>query len=146
MDTLKFVSRVFTVLGQDIVKHHTADLIIDIPSVVATLQQGEIVRMLVRGTGSDTMERYRACLEEHGKEHISEEDCRDYCDQSLGWWVECTLHLNDSVELRLNKKRTNDRGNIVDWKGEEVYRKYDFEGLKWRFADYGINAFFTDED
>lgn len=144
METLKFVSRVFTVLGQDIVKQHTADLIIDLPKAVKTLQSGEIVRMLVRGTGADNMERYRDCLKERGKEHISDEGCRDYCDQTLGWWVECTLHLNDKVELRINKKRTNDRGNIVDWNGEVVYRKYDFEGLKWRFADYGINAFFVD--
>ena len=144
METLKFVSRVFTVLGQDIVKQYTTDLIIDLPKAVKTLQSGEIVRMLVRGTGADNMERYRDCLKERGKEHISDKDCRDYCDQTLGWWVECTLHLNDKVELRINKKRTNDRGNIVDWKGEVVYRKYDFEGLKWRFADYGINAFFVD--
>ena len=144
METLKFVSRVFTVLGQDIVKQYTTDLIIDLPKAVKTLQSGEIVRMLVRGNGADNMERYRDCLKERGKEHISDEDCRDYCDQTLGWWVECTLRLNDKVELRINKKRTNDRGNIVDWKGEVVYRKYDFEGLKWRAADYGINAFFVD--
>ena len=144
METVTFVSRVFTVLGQDIVKQYTTDLIIDLPKAVKTLQSGEIVRMLVRGTGADNMERYRDCLKERGKEHISDEDCRDYCDQTLGWWVECTLRLNDKVELRINKKRTNDRGNIVDWKGEVVYRKYDFEGLKWRFAEYGINAFFVD--
>lgn len=144
METLNFVSRVFTVLGQDIVKQYTTDLIIDLPKAVKTLQSGEIVRMLVRGTGADNMERYRDCLKERGKKHISDENCRDYCDQTLGWWVECTLRLNDSVELRINKKRTNDRGNIVDWKGEVVYRKYDFDGLKWRFADYGINAFFVD--
>lgn len=144
METLQFVSRVFTVLGQDIVKQYTTDLIIDLPKAVKTLQSGEIVRMLVRGTGADNMERYRDCLKERGKEHISDEDCRDYCDQTLGWWVECTLRLNDSVELRINKNRTNDRGNIIDWNGKVVYRKYDFEGLKWRFADYGINAFFVD--
>ena len=144
METLKFVSRVFTVLGQNIVKQYTTDLIIDLPKAVKTLQSGEIVRMLVRGTGADNMERYRDCLKERGKGHISDEDCRDYCDQTLGWWVECTLHLNDKVELRINKKRTNDRGNIIDWNGEVVYRKYDFEGLKWRFADLGINAFFVD--
>ena len=144
METLTFVSRVFTVLGQDIVKQYTTDLIIDLPKAVKTLQSGEIVRMLVRGNGADNMERYRDCLKERGKEHISDEDCCNYCDQTLGWWVECTLCLNDKVELRINKKRTNDRGNIVDWKGEVVYRKYDFEGLKWRFADYGINAFFVD--
>lgn len=144
METLKFVSRVFTVLGQTIVEQYTTDLIIDLPKAVKTLQSGKIVRMLVRGTGADNMERYRDCLKERGKENISDEDCRDYCDQTLGWWVECTLHLNDKVELRINKKRTNDRGNIVDWNGEVVYRKYDFEGLKWRFADYGINAFFVD--
>ena len=144
METLKFVSRVFTVLGQDIVKQYTTDLIIDLPKAVKTLQSGKIVRMLVQGICADNMEWYRDCLKERGKEHISDEDCRDYYDQTLGWWVECTLHLNDKVELRINKKRTNDRGNIVDWKGEVVYRKYDFEGLKWRFADYGINAFFVD--
>ena len=144
METLKFVSRVFTVLGQNIVKQYTTDLIIDLPKAVKTLQSGEIVRMLVRGTGADNMERYRDCLKERGKGHISDEDCRDYCDQTLGWWVECTLHLNDKVELRINKKRTNDRGNIIDWNGEVVYRKYDFEGLKWRFAGLGINAFFVD--
>ena len=144
METVKFVSRVFTVLGQDIVKQYTTDLIIDLPKAVKTLQSGEIVRMLVRGTGADNMERYRDCLKERGKEHISDEDCRDYCDQTLGWWVECTLRLNDSVELRINKKRINDRGNIVDWNGKVVYRKYDFEGLKWRFAELGINAFFVD--
>ena len=144
METLNFVSRVFTVLGQDIVKQYTTDLIIDLPKAVKTLQSGEIVRMLVRGTGADNMERYRDCLKERGKEHISDEDCRDYCDQTLGWWVECTLRLNDSVELRINKKRTNDQGNIVDWNGKVVYRKYDFEGLKWRFAELGINAFFVD--
>ena len=40
MDTLEFVSRVFTVLGQNIVKQHTADLIIDLPKAVKTLESG----------------------------------------------------------------------------------------------------------
>lgn len=144
METVKFVSRVFTVLGQNIVKEHTSDLIIDIPEAVKTLQSGEIVRMLVRGTGAENIERYRDCLKVRGKEHISDEDCRDYCNQTLGWWVECTLCLSDSVELRINKKRTNDRGDIVDWKGKIEFRKYDFEDLYWRFANAGINAFFVD--
>ena len=74
METLTFVSRVFTVLGQTIVKQHTTDLIIDLPKAVKTLQSGEIVRMLVRGNGADNMERYRDCLKERGKEHISDEE------------------------------------------------------------------------
>ena len=36
METLTFVSRVFTVLGQDIVKQYTTDLIIDLPKAVKT--------------------------------------------------------------------------------------------------------------
>ena len=151
MDTLRFVSRVFTVLGQNIVKQHTADLIIDLPKAVETLESGEIVHMLVRDCGADNLERFRDCIKESdyakvGPRVISDQECRDYADKSLGWFVECILHLNNTVELRLNKRHTNDRGNIVNWKGEEVYRKYDFEGLKWRFAEYGINAFFTDAD
>lgn len=151
MDTLRFVSNVFTVLGQNIVKQHTADLIIDLPKAVKTLESGEIVHMLVRDCGADNLERFRDCIKESdyakvGTRVISDQECRDYADKTLGWFVECILHLNNTVELRLNKRHTNERGNIVNWKGEEVYRKYDFEGLKWRFANDGINAFFTDED
>ena len=47
MDTLRFVSNVLTVLGQNIVKQHTADLIIDLPKAVKTLESWEIVHMLV---------------------------------------------------------------------------------------------------
>ena len=48
MDYLRFVSRVFTVLGQNIVKQCTSDLIIELPKAVETLESGEIVHMLVR--------------------------------------------------------------------------------------------------
>ena len=40
MDYLRFVSRVFTVLGQNIVKQCTSDLIIDLPKAVKTLESG----------------------------------------------------------------------------------------------------------
>ena len=151
MDTLTFVSRVFTVLGQNIVKQCTSDLIIDLPKAVKTLESGEFVHMLVRDCGADNLERFRDCIKEHdyaavGPRVISDQECRDYADKTLGWFVECILHLNDTVELRLNKRHTDERGNILNWKNEVVYRKYEFEFLKWRFADCGINAFFTDAD
>ena len=151
MDTLTFVSRVFTVLGQNIVKQCTSDLIIDLPKAVKTLESGEIVHMLVSSYGADNLERYRDIIKERNyatsePRVISDQECRDYADKTLGWFVECILHLNDTVELRINKRHINERGNIVNWKGEEVYRKYDFEGLRWKFADYGINSFITDKD
>lgn len=89
MDTLRFVSRVFTVLGQNIVKQHTADLIIDLPKAVETLESGEIVHMLVRDCGADNLERFRDCIKESdyakvGPRVISDQECRDYADKTLG--------------------------------------------------------------
>ena len=92
MDYLTFVSRVFTVLGQNIVKQCTSDLIIDLPKAVKTLESGEIVHMLVRDCGADNLERFRDCIKEHdyatvGTRVISDQECRDYADKTLGWFV-----------------------------------------------------------
>ena len=132
-------------------KQCTSDLIIDLPKAVKTLESGEIVHILVSSYGADNLERYRDIIKEHdyatvGQRVILDQECRDYADRTLGWFVECILHLNDTVELRLNKRHTDERGNILNWKNEVVYRKYEFEGLKWRFSDYGINSFITDKD
>jgi hypothetical protein len=107
MTTVKFVSRVFTVLGQNLVRTCTADLLIDLPEAVERLDNGEVVRGYARKSGFDLYSRFEACLKEelrdkHSDEPITYDKVIDKVNRSLGFIIEVTMYPDRHVELRLN--------------------------------------------
>lgn len=107
METYEFVSRVFTMLGQDLVKICTSDLLIDLPRAVRMLNEGKKVYVLSRKTGSDLYERFEEAMMEDNKPKPSRMEVYKYTNSSLGFYVETILSPDFTVEIRLND--TDDR-------------------------------------
>lgn len=129
MKELELITDVFTVLGQDVVERHVADLIISIPKAVETIRAGKPVIMLCRTTGADNIERFRGCIEsEEGKEKrvITDDECVRYCSKTLGWDIKVTIHPSGIIQAVRNPE-----GSLVEYK---------FAGLRYRFLDcLGVN-------
>lgn len=130
MKELNLITDVFTVLGQDVVECHVADLIISIPKAVETLSAGKPVIMLCRTTGADNIERFRECIEseEVGKKKrvITDDECVRYCSKTLGWDIKVTVHPSGIIQAVHNPE-----GKLGGYK---------FAGLRYRFLGCrGVN-------
>lgn len=134
MKELELITGVFTVLGQDVVERHVADLIISIPKAVETIRAGKPVIMLCRTTGADNIERFRGCIEseEVGKKKrvITDDECVRYCAETLGWDIKVTIHPSGIIQAVRNPE-----GSLVEYK---------FAGLRYRFLDCGLRYRFLD--
>lgn len=126
MTTVEFVCRVFTVLGQNYVREHTSDLIIEIPKTVRTLENGETCCIICRRNGADNIERFRDCLRERGNNAPSVEDAFKYCERTLGWDFRLCLDPDKTIFLLRNSS------------AQSPMSDYEFDGLLNTFANYGI--------
>jgi hypothetical protein len=121
--TLEFVASVYTLLSQAIMKQHHADLIIDIPQTVETLEAGNAHHELIRKLGADPWSRFTAICEEDGKEP-TDENVYKTTEYYFTWLVDVTLYPDQSVEVRFNKSRMNGNGDILNSVGDvELYHQ-----------------------
>jgi hypothetical protein len=113
MKTYDFVSRVFTVIGQELTRTCTADLLIDLPEAVEKLENGEDVHVLSRKTGSDLYDKYVCILKDKMPENYipTEAEVYDKVNHSLGYAIETIIHPDFRVELKFNDtfKKTDER-------------------------------------
>jgi hypothetical protein len=120
-ENLNFVANVFTIVGQELMRRHQCDLIIDMPHAVECLDQGKSARLLIRPTGSNYYEMYAQFCEEAGLE-VNDKNVHERCDRTTGWTVDVELLPNHTLNIRFN--RTNERGEIVNSIGEVQLSRY----------------------
>jgi hypothetical protein len=99
--TVKFVANVFTVIGQRITRTCTADLLIDLPSAVESLSNGNIVKVFPRKTGNDTWTRYEVCARSELQREPTEKEVYSYMNRVLRPYTEFWLYPDFHVECRI---------------------------------------------
>lgn len=99
-----------------VVKTNVGDLLIDYPVIEAELNKGNSVIIWARSTGSDLIQRFKACFEHDA----SYEECLNKCQSSLGVDVEIIVDPDEHVHLRnfkCDKWMMSDFATDLEWKG-----------------------------